>query len=64
MISPEFGAAVPLFPLERLQESEFLQSAVDIAKLFADQQFDILEVSKNLSVARIFSYECNKASAA
>ena len=44
MVSPEFGAEVPLFSLERLQEGGFLQSAVDCSKLFADQQFEVLEV--------------------
>ena len=47
MVSPNFGAAVPLFPLERLQGSDFLQSAVDCAKLFAEQQFEVLEVSQD-----------------
>ena len=46
MISPDFGATAPLFPLERLQESGFLQSAVDCAKLFAEQQFEVLEVTQ------------------
>lgn len=45
MVSVDFAAEVPLFPLERLEEGDFLQSAVDCSKLFADQQFDILEVS-------------------
>ena len=45
MVSVDFGADVPLFSLERLQEGDFLQSAVDCSKLFANQQYEILEVS-------------------
>ena len=44
MVSVDFGADIPLFSLERLQEGDFLQSAVDCSKLFASQQYDILEV--------------------
>ena len=44
MISPEFGAEIPLFSLEQLQEGEFLQSAVHCAQLFANVQLEVLEV--------------------
>lgn len=50
MVSVDFGAEIPLFPLERLQEGDFLQSAVDCSKLFADQQFDVLEVAFSATV--------------
>ena len=47
MISPEFGAEIPLFPLEQLQEGEFLQSAVHCAQLFANVQLEVLEVIRS-----------------
>ena len=49
MVDPDFGAKVPLFPLQRLQEGGFLQSAIDCAKLFANQQVEVLEASHSHS---------------